>query len=62
MRTIPAEWGPHCRNMNQVGSDCQDNLVAILKQAIDFGINHIETARLWLQRDPARGNSFSQLI
>jgi predicted aldo/keto reductase-like oxidoreductase len=31
--------------MNQVGSDCQDNLVAILKQAIDYGMIHIETAR-----------------
>jgi predicted aldo/keto reductase-like oxidoreductase len=39
------EWGDRIQNMNMIGSDCQDNLVAILKQAIDYGINHIETAR-----------------
>jgi uncharacterized protein len=39
------EWGPRITKMDQVGSDCQDNLVAILKQAITYGMNHIETAR-----------------
>lgn len=39
------EWGPRITNMNQVGSDCQDNLLAILKYAIDLGMIHIETAR-----------------
>ena len=40
------QWGTKITNMNQVYSDCQDNLEAILKRAIiDFGINHIETAR-----------------
>ena len=39
------EWGPRISEFNQVGSDCQDNLVAILKQAIDYGMIHIETAR-----------------
>lgn len=28
------QWGPRITNMNMVGADCQDNLVAILKQAI----------------------------
>eukprot|EP00541_Cyclophora_tenuis_P005553 CAMPEP_0116566432 /NCGR_PEP_ID=MMETSP0397-20121206/14461_1 /TAXON_ID=216820 /ORGANISM="Cyclophora tenuis, Strain ECT3854" /LENGTH=467 /DNA_ID=CAMNT_0004093337 /DNA_START=245 /DNA_END=1648 /DNA_ORIENTATION=+ len=32
--------------MNQVPTDCQDNLVRILRRAIcDYGMNHIETAR-----------------
>jgi hypothetical protein len=40
------QWGDKVKNINQVYSDCQDNLVAILRRAIlDFGINHIETAR-----------------
>ena len=40
------EWGPRITKLNQVGSDCQDNLVAILKTAIiKYGITHIETAR-----------------
>jgi uncharacterized protein len=39
------EWGPRITHMNQVGSDCQDNLMAIIKYALKLGINHIETAR-----------------
>lgn len=39
------EWGPRITNMNMIGSDCQDNLIAILKQAISYGMTHIETAR-----------------
>lgn len=39
------EWGPRITNMNMVGSDCQDNLVGILRQALQYGINHFETAR-----------------
>jgi uncharacterized protein len=38
-------WGPRITTMDGVGSDCQDNLVAILRQAISYGITHIETAR-----------------
>ena len=30
---------------DMVGSDCQDNLLQILKTAIDYGMTHIETAR-----------------
>ena len=33
--------------MNQVSSDCQDNLLNILKQAIKYGILHIETAHVY---------------
>lgn len=39
------EWGARITDINMVGSDCQDNLVAILKHAISMGIVHIETAR-----------------
>jgi len=39
------EWGPRITHMDQVGSDCQDNLLEILKKAIDVGMVHIETAR-----------------
>ena len=39
------EWGPRIQQLNQVGSDVQDNLVAILKRAIEYGMIHIETAR-----------------
>jgi len=39
------EWGPRVTKMNQVDADCQDNLLAILKQAVRYGMVHIETAR-----------------
>lgn len=56
------EWGPRITSMNQVGSDCQDNLVAILKQAIDFGINHIETARGYGCSEIQLGAALKQLF
>jgi predicted aldo/keto reductase-like oxidoreductase len=56
------EWGPRITNMNQIGSDCQDNLVAILKQAIDYGINHIETARGYGCSEIQLGSALKQLF
>jgi predicted aldo/keto reductase-like oxidoreductase len=56
------EWGPRITNMNQIGSDCQDNLVAILKQAIDYGINHIETARGYGCSEIQLGAALKQLF
>ncbi len=38
-------WGPSITSMDQVTPECQANVVAILRQAINHGINHIETAR-----------------
>lgn len=56
------EWGPRITKMNQIGSDCQDNLVAILKQAFDFGINHIETARGYGCSELQLGAALKQLF
>jgi uncharacterized protein len=57
------EWGPRITNMNMVGSDCQDNLVRILKRAIcDFGINHIETARGYGSSELQLGVALKQLF
>ena len=40
------EWGPRITQLNQVYSNCQDNLYQILYQAVVvYGMNHIETAR-----------------
>ena len=56
-------WGPHITNMNMVEADCQDNLVAILKRALlDFGINHIETARGYGCSELQLGAALKQLI
>jgi len=39
------QWGRSINCMNQVYSNCQENLVEILRRAIlKYGINHIETA------------------
>ena len=39
------QWGRAIDNMDQVYSDCQENLLQILRRAIvKYGINHIETA------------------
>lgn len=56
------EWGPRITEMNQVGSDCQDNLVAIIKAAIGFGINHIETARGYGSSELQIGAALKQLF
>ncbi|KAG7358322.1 aldo/keto reductase [Nitzschia inconspicua] len=56
-------WGDTVQTMNQVYSDCQDNLVAILRRAIlDFGINHIETARGYGCSELQLGCAFQQLF
>ncbi|KAL7566201.1 hypothetical protein ACA910_011274 [Epithemia clementina (nom. ined.)] len=56
-------WGPHIKNMNMVNADCQDNLVAILKRAIlEFGINHIETARGYGSSELQLGVALKQLL
>ena len=56
-------WGPHITNMNMVQADCQDNLVAILKRAIlDFGMNHIETARGYGSSELQLGVALKQLF
>ena len=56
------EWGPRITHMDQVGSDCQDNLVAILKQAIDYGMIHIETARGYGSSELQLGVALKQLF
>lgn len=38
-------WGTKIKTMNEIDGDCQDNLVAILRQAFAYGMTHIETAR-----------------
>jgi Aldo/keto reductase family len=56
-------WGDTVQTMNQVYSDCQDNLVAILRRAIlDYGINHIETARGYGSSELQLGCAFQQLF
>lgn len=55
-------WGPQITKMDQVGSDCQDNLVAILKQAIQYGITHIETARGYGCSELQLGTALKQLF
>jgi predicted aldo/keto reductase-like oxidoreductase len=56
------EWGPRITKMNMVGSDCQDNLVAILRRAIlEFGISHIETARGYGSSELQLGVALKQL-
>lgn len=56
------EWGPRITHMNQVGADCQDNLVAILKTAVDYGITHIETARGYGSSELQLGVALQQLF
>lgn len=57
------EWGPRITNMNMVGSDCQDNLVAILEAAIvQYGMVHIETARGYGSSELQIGTALKQLF
>lgn len=57
------QWGPKIQTMNQVYSDCQENLVSILKRAIlDYGINHIETARGYGSSELQIGVALKQLF
>ena len=57
------EWGPRITNMNMVKSNVQDNLVDILKTAIvDYGINHIETARGYGSSELQLGVALKQLM
>jgi hypothetical protein len=57
------EWGPRITNMNMVGSDCQDNLVEILKLAIlKYGMIHIETARGYGSSELQLGCALKQLF
>lgn len=57
------EWGPRITNMNMVSSDCQDNLVRILKRAIcEFGITHIECARMYGCSELQLGVALKQLF
>jgi len=57
------EWGPRITNMNMVDGDCQDNLVQILKRGLlEFGINHIETARGYGSSELQLGVALKQLI
>lgn len=57
------EWGPRITNMNMVGSDCQDNLVEILKRAImKYGMIHIETARGYGSSELQLGCALKQLF
>mmetsp|Transcript_35452 Transcript_35452/g.85786 ORF Transcript_35452/g.85786 Transcript_35452/m.85786 type:complete len:605 (-) Transcript_35452:81-1895(-) len=56
------KWGPDISKMNQVYTDCQDNLVAILRQALAYGINHIETARGYGCSELQLGVALKQLM
>jgi predicted aldo/keto reductase-like oxidoreductase len=57
------QWGTSLTKMNQISTDCQDNLVAILRRAIlEFGINHIETARGYGCSELQLGCAFQQLF
>jgi hypothetical protein len=55
-------WGPRITTLDGVGSDCQDNLVAILKQALAYGITHIETARGYGCSELQLGAALKQLF
>jgi predicted aldo/keto reductase-like oxidoreductase len=57
------EWGSRITNMNQVGGDCQDNLLAILKAAVvGYGMTHIETARGYGSSELQLGVALKQLF
>lgn len=56
-------WGDRIKVMNDVGGDCQDNLVRILKTAIvDYGMTHIETARGYGCSEMQIGVALKQLM
>ena len=56
------QWGDKVSNINMVHSDCQDNLVAILKQSLALGITHIETARAYGSSELQLGVALKQLF
>ena len=56
------QWGDKVKTMNLVYSDCQDNLLEILKRALHFGINHIETARTYGSSELQLGCALKQLF
>jgi hypothetical protein len=56
------QWGDKVSNINMVNSDCQDNLVAVLKQALAYGITHIETARGYGSSELQLGVALKQLF
>jgi hypothetical protein len=56
------QWGDKVTKMNQVYSDCQDNLVDILRTSLKHGINHIETARAYGCSELQLGAALKQLI
>ncbi len=57
------QWGDKVTTMNQVYSDCQENLVNILRRSIvDYGINHIETARGYGSSELQLGVALKQLF
>jgi len=56
------QWGDRIKNVNMVNADCQDNLVSILRRAIvEYGVNHIETARGYGCSDMQLGVALKQL-
>jgi predicted aldo/keto reductase-like oxidoreductase len=56
------QWGASISQMNQVYTDCQDNLLSILRQALAYGINHIETARGYGCSELQLGVALKQLM
>ena len=56
------QWGDKVTKINQVYSDCQDNLVNVLRTALKHGINHIETARAYGSSELQLGVALKQLI
>ena len=56
------EWGPRITTLNMVGTDCQDNLVAVLERAVlVHGMTHIETARGYGSSELQLGTALQQL-
>ena len=56
------QWGDKVTKINQVYSDCQDNLVNILRTCLKHGINHIETARAYGSSELQLGAALKKLI
>ena len=56
------EWGPRITTLDMVGTDCQDNLIAILNASLQYGINHIETARGYGCSELQLGTALKQLM
>ena len=55
-------WGAAITSMDQVSKECQENVVDILKHAINSGINHIETARGYGSSELQVGVALEQLF